>query len=80
MTQELLVFISGLVLFLVPFLGIPTVWKLYIVSGIGLLLILIGYRLRYRRAIREMERSEQAQADSFVEATPPLFTRSGSTE
>ena len=76
MTQEMIVIFSGIVLFLTPFLGIPLQWKFYLVSGLGFLLILIGYRLRYRRAVRELRDQEEQPADSFVEATPPLFDRS----
>ena len=78
MTQELTVFFSGLLLVLLPFFGIPTQWKLYVVSGIGVLLIILGYRLRYRRALREMGASdnEKSPIDGFQQATPPLFTGS----
>ena len=79
-TQEMLVFLSGIILFLVPFLGIPTDWKFYLTSGLGLLLLLVGYRLRYRRAVRELAADEPDEADQFVEATPALFDRSKATE
>lgn len=74
MTQELLVFFSGILLFLIPFFGIPTDWKLHAMSGLGVLLIVVGYRLRYRRAIRDIESTRTSPEDGFVEATKPLFT------
>lgn len=80
MTQELLVLISGIILFLTPFFGIPNTWKLYIMSGIGILLILIGYRLRYRRAVRDIEGEKSDPEYGFVEVTKPLFTTSDKSE
>ena len=76
----MLVIIAGLTLFLTPFLGIPTAWKFHLVSTIGLLLILIGYRLRYRRAVRELQADTKESTDVFVEATPPLFDQAKSSE
>lgn len=73
MTQETLVFIFGIVIFLIPFLGIPTEWKFYAVSSFGLLLVVIGYRLRYRRAVRELNSKTTDSVDKFVQMTKPLF-------
>lgn len=73
MTQELLVLMSGILLFLIPFLGISTEWKFYLVKSFGICLIIIGYRLRYRRAVREFNSESTERVDGFVQMTKPLF-------
>lgn len=75
MTQETLVFILGLILFLTPFLGIPADWKFYIYIFAAGSLLLIGYRLRYARFLRSIENDQgERQTDSYVEATGEMFT------
>lgn len=78
MTQETLVFILGLILLLTPFLGIPADWKIYVYVVAGVLLLLIGYRLRYARFLRSIENGQgERQTDSYVEATGEMFTNNG---
>lgn len=72
--KETLVFISGILLTIVPFLGVPHVWRQYAIFGIGILLILIGYMLRRAVYLRRLERGNgERGADSFVETTDTLF-------
>lgn len=74
MTQETAIFLLGIVLFVTPFLGIPSDWKVYIYVGVAVLLLMFGYRLRYARFLRSVENENGERAtDSFVEATPGLF-------
>lgn len=76
MAQETLVFLSGILLFITPFLGIPAQWKLYIYVGLGALLLVIGYRLRYERFLRSLEdENGELRGETFVEATPALFSK-----
>ena len=72
--KETLVFISGILLTLVPYLGIPEVWRQRTIFGIGVLLIFIGYLLRRTIYLRNMERENgERGADSFVETTEQLI-------
>jgi cell division protein FtsW (lipid II flippase) len=61
MHKETIVFFLGIILTLLPFLGIPEEWKTYGFASIGVVLIMIGYLLR-----RNGERGE----DSFTESVP----------
>jgi hypothetical protein len=75
MTKETLVFFAGIILILVPFLGIPEVWRQYLIVGLGVLLILVGYALRRALYLARIDRGNgERGADSFVETTKPLFS------
>lgn len=77
MTQESLVFFIGFCLFLVPFLGVPADWKTIAYVVCAVLLMIIGYRLRYARYLRSIEDEHgERRTDSFVEATQSLFDSS----
>lgn len=70
MSRESLVLLLGVVIFFAPTLGIPEEWKLYIISGSGLLLIVIGYTLRRSAYLRSIERENGTrETDSFVESS-----------
>ncbi len=76
MAHETLVFIFGFILFLTPFLGIPAQWKIYVYLVIAILLMIIGYRLRYERFLRSIEdETGERHGETYVEATPALFTK-----
>lgn len=78
MTQETLIFILGVILFLTPFLGIPADWKVYVYVVTAVLLLLCGYRLRYARFLRSIENGQgERQTDSYVEATGEPVTHKG---
>ena len=75
MTKETLVFFAGIVLVLVPFLGIPELWRQYLIIGLGTLLILTGYALRRALYLSRIDRGNgERGTDSFVETTKPLFS------
>ncbi len=74
MTRETLVFLFGIILAVLPFLGIPELWKQYLVSGIGAVLILVGYSLRRSLYLLKIDRGNgERGSDSFVETTKQLF-------
>lgn len=74
MSKETLVFLCGILLTVVPFLGIPESWREYGVFGIGILLIFIGYALRRAVYLRRIDRGNGERAgDAFVETTETLF-------
>jgi hypothetical protein len=74
MTKETLVFLSGMLLVLIPFLGIPDNWKQYAITSIGIILIIIGYVLRRYRYLLSIEKGNgERGTDSFVETTKKLF-------
>ena len=72
--KETTVFICGLLLTIIPFLGIPHAWRQYSVFGIGVLLILVGYALRRRLYLHRLDMGNgERGTDSFVETTEQLF-------
>lgn len=74
MTKETLVFLFGIVLILVPFLGIPSEWRQYIIAFLGASLILIGYSLRRQHFLNKIDKGNgERGTDSFVETTEKLF-------
>lgn len=74
MSKETLVFVSGILLTVIPFLGVPETWRQYGVFGIGLLLILIGYILRRKTYLERIDIGDgERGTDSFVETTEKLF-------
>jgi heme/copper-type cytochrome/quinol oxidase subunit 4 len=74
MSKETLVFFIGIILTLVPFLGIPEDWRQYAVAIAGALLILIGYMLRRAVYFKKIDHGNGERGDgSFVETTKQLF-------
>ena len=74
MTKETLVFFAGMLLILVPFLGIPEAWRQYTVAGLGAVLVLVGYVLRRSVYLTRIDKGNgERGTDSFVETTEPLF-------
>ncbi len=74
MTKETIVFFTGILLVLIPFLGVPEAWRQYLVASFGVLLILIGYILRRRVYLSGIDKGNgERGTDSFVETTEPLF-------
>lgn len=74
MRKAMLIGLSGLLLMVLPFLGIPAIWKLYITVGTGGLLLLLGYLLirdwvYFDNDLGNGERGNE----SFVETTESLF-------
>ena len=74
MLKETLVFIAGILIILIPFLGIPEAWKLYALVALGATLVLVGYMLRREAFFRRIDRGNgERGTDSFVESTKNLF-------
>lgn len=68
MSKESIVFLVGILIIIVPHLGVPEVWKLYFFTAVGVVLMLIGYILRRAAYLRSIEHQEgERRADSFVE-------------
>jgi hypothetical protein len=72
--KETLVFLSGILLTIVPFLGVPESWRQYAILGIGIILILIGYVLRRGLYLKRLDKGNGERGnDSFIETTEVLF-------
>lgn len=68
MSRESIVFTIGLLLLVIPHLGIPDAWKAYFFVVSGLLLVLVGYSLRRAAYLRSIEKTNgERGTDSFVE-------------
>ena len=68
MTRESLVFLFGVLIFLAPHLGIPAVWKFYVYTIGGIVLMLLGYSLRRSAYLRSIENDQgELETDSFAE-------------
>jgi len=68
MSRESLVFLLGAVVFIVPHIGIPNTWKLYVYAICGAVLMIVGYMLRQRAYIRSIEKEGgERDTDSFME-------------
>lgn len=68
MSRESIVFTIGVLLLVIPNLGIPDTWKFYFFVVCGVLLVIIGYRLRRMAYLRSIEKENgERGTDSFVE-------------
>ncbi len=73
MSKETLVFILGILIFLVPFLGLPTDYKKWILVGAGFVLMIIGYILRREIFLKSLTaESGERRANVFVESSPTM--------
>lgn len=73
-SKETLVFLAGLLLIIIPFLGVPEKWRYYGVSALGVILVFVGYELRRRTYLSRIDRGNgERGTDSFVETTEKLF-------
>ena len=81
MSQESLIFFIGLLVFVTPLLGIPYEWKVWIFMVLGVLLLILGYRLRRAAYLRSLETEKgERQGDAFVESHTLADTGRGSVE
>ncbi len=70
MSRESIVFTLGILLLVIPHLGIPESWKFYFLITAGVLLVVVGYSLRRSAYLRSIERDNgERGTDSFVENT-----------
>lgn len=69
MTKESLVFFLGVIIFVVPHIGVPENWKVYTYAISGILLMVVGYSLRQKAYIRSIEKENgERDTDSFMES------------
>ena len=74
MTKGTFVFLLGMLLVVVPYLGIPTSYKQYIYVGLGVILILVGYAIRRSRYLSDIDRGNgERGGETFIETTQNLF-------
>ena len=74
MNKATLTGLIGLLLIVLPYLGIPEVWKGYMVSGSGVVLLLLGYLFIRDRVYAESDYGNGERGnDQFVETTESLF-------
>lgn len=77
MSKGTLTFLLGMILILLPYLGIPSVWKNYAYVGLGIIFILLGYALRRAQYFREIDQGNgERGGETFVETTQNLFADS----
>ena len=75
MSKGTLTFLLGILLIVLPYLGIPSVWKQYVYIGLGIIFVLLGYALRRAQYFREIDRGNgERVSDTFVETTQNLFS------
>jgi uncharacterized membrane protein len=68
MSRESIVFTAGILLLVVPSLGIPESWKFYFYIASGVVLVVVGYSLRRSAYLRSIQKENGEQGtDSFVE-------------
>lgn len=69
MSKETLVFILGIVAFFVPFVGVPSEYKKWILIIVGALLMSVGYILRREAFLQSFtHESGERRANVFVES------------
>ena len=74
MSKETLVFILGVFLTILPFLGLPELWKQYTIAVVGAVLVIVGYVLRRALYLSRIDKGNGERGnDSFVETTQQLF-------
>ncbi len=68
MSKETFVFIVGALIFFSPFMGLPREYTKWFLIGAGIVLMILGYRLRRLAFLRSLEDgSGERRADVFVE-------------
>lgn len=74
MRKGTLVFFCGILLVIIPYLGIPTDLKLLICTITGVILILAGYAIRREQYLQGIEQKDGLRTEeTFVETTYNLF-------
>lgn len=72
MSRESLVLIFGIIVSVISYVGIPSEWKEWAISGSGVILIILGYSLRRSAFFRSIEVAPgERRADAFVEHDTP---------
>lgn len=72
MRRESLLFILGIIVFVVPLLGIPERWRaiLLFVLGAAIMLIALRYRVEVRRATRTIDEVYHQEHNPRGDVTP----------
>lgn len=71
MFRETILCIVGFLLILVPFLGIPSMYRQYVLAFLGLLVFVLAYQLRRRAYLRSLEEyGGERKAEMFAEHEP----------
>lgn len=74
MSRESLVFLFGVIVFFLPVIGVPQLWKTYFLWGAGIALVLLGLSLRRSAYLRRVRQADgELRSDSFVESQPSLL-------
>lgn len=74
MSKETIVFISGVLLTITPFLGVPESWRTKLVVALGVILVLLGYALRRATYLSRIDKGNgERGTNAFVETTEKLF-------
>ncbi len=74
MSKGTFVFLLGILLILIPYIGIPSLWKQYMYVGLGILLLLMGYAIRRAQYLQEIDLGNgERGGETFVETTQNLF-------
>lgn len=69
-------FLLGILLILLPYLGIPSLWKQYAYVILGIILVLLGYALRRAQYFHEIDQGNgERGGETFVETTQNLFSQ-----
>jgi hypothetical protein len=74
MRKATLIGVLSLLLIVLPFLGVPETWKTYGTSGIGVILLFLGYMLVRDRIHAESDLGNGERGnESYIETTESLF-------
>lgn len=74
MSRESLVLLLGLIIFILPLIGVAPEWKEYSQIVCGVLLVFLGFSLRRSAYYRKITRSNgEIGTDSFAESQPSLL-------
>ncbi|MCU0678326.1 MAG: hypothetical protein MUF19_01915 [Candidatus Pacebacteria bacterium] len=77
MTKGTAIFLLGLLVIILPALGVPMAWKQIAFVIMGIIMLGIGYSLRRAQYLATLEHDGVVRtAETFVETTEPLFDTS----
>lgn len=71
MSRETILCILGFLLILVPFLGVPSTYRQYLLAFLGLVVFMLAYQLRRKAYVRSLEETGgERKAEMFAEHEP----------
>lgn len=77
MTKGTAIFLLGLLVIILPALGVPMAWKQIAFAVMGIIMLGLGYSLRRSQYLATLEHDGVVRtAETFVETTEPLFDTS----